>query len=79
MARSIATIQADIDAVRAEAAESESSVQFAEAGSSRGFTRRDETQRQKALAALEAELAAAQVASSTRAVRQIRLFSSKGL
>jgi hypothetical protein len=74
MARAIATIQADIDAVRAEAAKAESSVQFA----GRGITRRDETQRQKALAALEAELAAAQVASSTRAVRQIRLFSNKG-
>ena len=75
MARSIATIQADIDAVRAEAASTESSVHFGD----RGFTRRDESQRQKALAALEAELAAAQVASTGRAIRQVRLFSSKGL
>lgn len=75
MARSIATIQADIDAVRAEAATAESSVHFGD----RGFTRRDETQRQKALQALEAELAAAKIASSSRAVRQIRLSSNKGL
>ncbi|MEN6532182.1 MAG: hypothetical protein ABFD89_00870 [Bryobacteraceae bacterium] len=76
MGRSVSTIQADIDAVHAEAAKAESSAHIGD----RGFTRRDEAQRQKALAALESEMAAACAAtSSTRAVRQIRLFSNKGL
>jgi len=76
MSRAAATIQAEIDLVRAEAANAAASVRT-DKGS---VDWRTEDQRQKALRALEAELGAVQyLAGTTPPIRQIRLYSSKGL
>ena len=76
MARTIDQIQADIDAVSAEAATQAREQHWGD----RGQTNRSEDDRQKALRALRAEMDVAQAAagSGTR-TRQLRCYSTKGL
>lgn len=76
MARTVEQIQADIDAVRAQAAQGEVSVRNADGS---GVDGRSEADRARALAALEQELASATiVASGGRKRRVYAMFPRTG-